>query len=116
MYGGLGLDSLTGGADVFNTTLGTSNKDTITDFNVVDDTIHLAKTVMSALTFNQLAENAFLSSSWTSHSATDRILYNKNTGLLSYDADGNHGGTAIVIAPLNAGLNLTYQDFWVILA
>jgi hypothetical protein len=64
VYGGLGLDSLTGGADVFNTTLGTSNKDTITDFNVVDDTIHLAKSVMSALTFNQLAENAFWSSPW----------------------------------------------------
>jgi Ca2+-binding RTX toxin-like protein len=117
VYGGLGLDSLTGGADVFNTTLGTSNKDTITDFNVVDDTMHLAKSVMSALKFNQVAENAFRSSPiGTNHSATDRILYNKNTGLLSYDADGNNGGTAIEIALLNTGLNLTYQDFWVILA
>ena len=119
LIGGAGQDRLTGGAGadvfVFNATLSTSNRDTITDFNTADDTIHLAKSVMAALDLGQLVESAFYSSTaGISHSATDRVLYNQNTGLLTYDADGNGSRAAVQIAQLTTGLTLTHLDFWVI--
>ena len=54
LYGGAGNDRLTGGAGndsfIFNTAINAStNVDTITDFNVVNDTIRLDNAVMSAL-------------------------------------------------------------------
>ena len=45
--------------------------------------------------------------------ANDRIIYDSNTGVLSYDADGAGGSAAIQFAELPIGLALTYEDFLV---
>jgi Ca2+-binding RTX toxin-like protein len=46
--------------------------------------------------------------------ADDRIIYNADTGALSYDADGSGSGAAVQFATLAAHLNLTHQDFSII--
>ncbi len=46
--------------------------------------------------------------------ANDYIIYDKNTGFLSYDADGSGAGAAVVFAKLSTGLDLSNSDFFVI--
>ncbi len=115
--GGLGSDKMTGGAglDTFrlSTKLG-SNLDTITDFVVADDTIELENAVFTTLKAGVLAEAAFTSNAGgTATSATHRIIYETDTGLVRYDADGQGGAAGIQIAKLSAGLAMTFEDFFV---
>ncbi|MEE1612026.1 hypothetical protein [Microvirga sp. CF3016] len=125
--GGAGRDVLTGGADqdifVFDTRLARTNKqhkaselDTISDFNVADDTIHLAKSVFSKISkVGILTKSAFHAGTKSAaHDANDRIVYNKNTGALLYDKDGTGGAEAIQIATLSTKLALKNTDFFVI--
>ncbi|SEM46890.1 Hemolysin-type calcium-binding repeat-containing protein [Syntrophus gentianae] len=96
LNGGLGNDMLTGGdgLDLFDFTTAlnaTTNKDTITDFSVIDDTIRLENSIMTGLgtTTGVLAAGAFHSGTVnTATQADDRIIYNTSTGGLFYDADG----------------------------
>ncbi|WP_019906466.1 calcium-binding protein [Methylobacterium sp. 77] len=117
--GGLGADTLTGlaGKDtfVFSTKLGSGNIDHITDFSL-DDTIQLSKPVFTALSKSQLAATAFkdLSVAGAKIDADDRILYDKATGTLSYDADGS--GTAakaiqFAVIDNHDKVALTHLDF-----
>lgn len=48
-----------------------------------------------------------------SQDATDRIIYNKTSGTLFYDADGTGSTSAIRIAQLAAGTNLTAADVFI---
>lgn len=43
--------------------------------------------------------------------ATDRILYDRKTGALYFDADGNGAGEAVQFAQLKAGADLSHLDF-----
>lgn len=114
LIGGAGNDRLEGGlgADtfVFNAPVGAGNIDTINDFNVADDVIHLSRA-----TFNvgagTLAAGAFVIGS-AAADTDDRIIYNSTTGALLYDADGNGAGAAVQIATLATGLALTNDDFF----
>lgn len=112
-----GNDTLTGGSGrdvfVFSTKLGSGNVDKITDFNVVDDTIHLNDVVFTKLKWGQLASQAFWIGS-AAHDRDDRIIYNNKTGDLLYDADGTGSTAAVKFANLSAGLKLTAADFLVI--
>jgi Ca2+-binding RTX toxin-like protein len=121
LNGDAGSDILIGGAGadtfVFNTLLGTSNIDTISDFVVIDDTINLENTgtgLFTALTATGvLAANAF----WTgtaAHLATDWIIYDSATGKLYYDADGTGATAQVQFASIGTGLALTNADFLVI--
>ena len=113
--GGTGTNSLTGGAgsDIFKfTTKG--HIDTITDFNVVNDTIQLENAVFTALaTTGTLAASQFKIGT-QALDADDFIIYNNVTGALLYDANGSGAGAAIQIATLSAGLAMTNADFVVI--
>lgn len=119
-YGG--LDRLTGSSGndtfIFDTALNAAtNVDTITDFNVVADTMQLQNAVFTA--FNAtgvLNATAFVkSASGVAADASDRIIYETDTGKVFYDQDGNGGAFAgIQFAKLAAGLAITNADFFVI--
>ena len=120
LNGGLGNDVLTGGtgsdAFLFDTAPHkTFNLDRITDFNVVADSVRLENAAFKALggAAPRLAADKFFVGSGA-HDATDRIIYNKITGALLYDADGLGGVVATQFAKLAAGLALTHADFMVV--
>lgn len=121
LNGGAGNDTMTGYAGndffVFNTALNTStNRDTITDFNPVADTFRLENTgtdLFNTLGTGTLAASRFVVGTAALDSA-DRIIYNKATGVLSYDADGSGAGAAIQFAILTNKATLTNADFVVI--
>ncbi len=115
-----GSDTLTGlgGLDyfVFNTALGSTNVDKITDFNVANDTIRLENAIFTALTsVGTLASSLFKDNFLGTRDADDIIIYNSNTGSLFYDADGlGSSSSAIKFATLSTGLSLSASDFVVI--
>ncbi|HRL75443.1 MAG TPA: M10 family metallopeptidase [Candidatus Accumulibacter phosphatis] len=119
LAGGLGNDSLTGGsgADIFRfDTLpdAASNRDTISDFSVFDDTVELENAVFSWLaTPGTLAAGSFRSGAGFSSAADadDYLIYNSSSGALYYDAAGNAGAAPVQIATLAAGLALSNLDF-----
>lgn len=119
--GGLGNDTLTGGSGsdffVFNTAPNTAtNRDTITDFNAVADTIRLENAVFTALGAATGALNAamFKNVSLGAIDASDRILYNDATGAVLYDIDGSGAAAAIQFATISGAPTLTVADFLVI--
>ncbi|MBO1909312.1 S8 family serine peptidase [Microvirga sp. 3-52] len=128
LWGGAGNDLLTGGKEqdafVFNARLGTSktdrkvNFDKIADFNVKDDTIWLDNAIFKKLGKGSEIKPGKLNKSYfESGQADDRndyLLYNKNTGILSYDADGSGAKAAVEFAQLGKNLKLTYKDFFII--
>jgi serralysin len=120
LNGAGGADTLTGlgGNDIFmfNTALGGGNIDAITDFSVADDTIRLDDAIFAniastgVLTAAQFAANA----SGTAQDASDRIIYETDTGKLFYDENGSAAGGAVQFATLDAGLALTNADFFIV--
>ena len=118
LNGGLGNDKLVGGigtdAFIFSTALGTGNIDRITDFNVADDTIRLDDAVFAGLVNGVLAASAFAANiTGNAGDATDRVIYETDTGRLFFDGDGVGGAARVQFAVLTAGLALTNADFLV---
>lgn len=117
LYGNLGADVLTGGLGsdrfIFDSKIGGGNVDKITDFNALDDTILLDKDFIAAGVVGHLSQAAFYIGA-KAHDGDDRIIYNKTTGALYYDPDGNKAGLAVQIATLSKGLALTASDFEII--
>ncbi|WP_232629216.1 M10 family metallopeptidase [Methylobacterium sp. Leaf118] len=117
LNGGWGKDVLTGrgGADtfVFNSALGASNVDRITDFTSVD-TIRLSDDIFTALAPGPLAASAFKNITTGTVDASDRILYKQSTGELFYDADGLGSGLKVKIAVLDNKAALTADDVFVV--
>ncbi len=107
---GTGADSF-----VFNTALGGSNSDAITDFNSIDDTIVLDNAIFTGLSDGALAAGAFRIGT-QALDADDRIVFNGTTGALYYDADGNGAGEAIRIATVTttSPAGLSVGDFLVV--
>lgn len=124
LSGGNGSDTLSGGfgRDVFVFDVKPNkktNKDKITDFNVKDDALWLDNAVYKKLgsgssTKPKMLKKAFFTVSSKAADANDYIVYNKKTGMLSYDADGSGPKTAVVFAQLKKGLALKHSDFFVI--
>lgn len=115
LNGGAGNDVLTGGTgyDVFRFTTG-GQADTITDFDVPTDTIQLENSVFAALTTPGILASDQFRVGTKALDANDFIVYNKVTGILLYDADGNGSGAAARVAIIGADLNLTNADIVVI--
>jgi Ca2+-binding RTX toxin-like protein len=103
-----------GGADTFafSTALGPGNVDAILDFQAGTDKIGLAQAIFGGLALGALAADAFATGS--AADASDRILYNAQTGGLFYDSDGNGAAAAVQFATVSANLNLTASDFVVL--
>ena len=114
LKGGLGSDIF-----LFNTALGTSARDRITDYNVAADTIRLENSIFTALTtLGILGAASFKSGTApTATDANDFLLFNTSTGVVLYDADGNGAGVAQHIATISlVGLvgTVTAADFAVV--
>jgi Ca2+-binding RTX toxin-like protein len=126
LLGGDGKDFLAGGAGrdifVFNSKLTSSNVDTIDDFSVKDDNIYLDSKI-----FTKIGEKfslgpgemvrlptANFQMGTKAKDATDRIIYDKSSGKLWYDADGSAKGAAVLVAVLDKGLAMTSADFHII--
>ncbi len=127
--GGLHNDRLSGGADsdafVFDSKLGTSktdrkvNFDKITDFDVRLDSFWLDNKIFKKLGSGTLSDPGDLNREFfvTGSKARERddyLIYNRKTGVLSYDSDGSGSKAAVEFAQLSKGLKLTYNDFSVI--
>lgn len=117
LTGGAGNDILTGGAgrDVFVFDGGrVKNVDTIKAYVVADDTIHLQNSVYTKIGApGVLASKAFWSGK-KAHDASDRIVYDKGTGALYYDADGTGKAAQIKIGQLTKNLKMSAAEFFVI--
>ena len=113
--GGLDNDTLTGGAGrdtfLFDTSPSKTNVDRIMDFKPHEDHIQLDDAIFRKVgKVGVLKKGAF----WTgtkAHDRDDRIIYNKKTGALYYDADGNGNGAAVKFAELSKKLALKHADF-----
>lgn len=122
LAGGPGNDRLTGGLGndffVFDARLSAStNRDTIVDFTNAsgnNDTFRLDNAVMAKLGATGTLRADFFYVGAAAHDADDYIIYNKATGALIYDTNGNAAGGAIQFATLIHKPILTNADFVVI--
>jgi serralysin len=119
LNGGLGNDLLYGGTGsdkfVFNTTLNArTNKDKIVDWNYKDDTIYLENAIFKSLKkTGALSSSSFVVAS-KAKDTNDYIGYNKATGDLWYDANGNKAGGQAAFANIGTSKAIYYKDFVII--
>ncbi len=129
-YGGYGNDTLKGlnGADVFvfNAKLGTAktdrkvNFDTIADFKPGEDKIWLDNAIFKKLgkagteTMPVALNKKLFKIGKQAGDKNDYVVYDKKTGILSYDADGSGAKEAIEIAKLAKNLKLSHLDFAIV--
>ncbi|CAA2104988.1 Bifunctional hemolysin/adenylate cyclase [Methylobacterium bullatum] len=117
IYGGAASDSLTGGSGAdrfyFDTKLGRSNVDTLTDFRVRLDKLVLDDDIFTALTAGSLSKPDFILGT-AAHDASDHLIYDKGTGALYFDADGLGGQSQIQFALLATKPALTNTDFVIV--
>ena len=111
-----GSDTLRGlGGDdtfVFNTKLGASNVDTVVDFNVADDRFLLSDAIFTTVNTGILASGYFRSNTTgLAQDSNDHIIYERDTGELYYDSNGNASGGSVLFAKVAVGLSLTNADF-----
>ena len=134
---GAGNDTVTGGAGADKITLGTgtdivvlnqtATTDTITDYTVADDTIHLSKAVYSALAgsigdtslanadFASVANAAALTAGSVAASTNAQtFLFLQDTGGLYYNADGNVAGGLSLVGIFQGGALLVGSEFTII--
>jgi Ca2+-binding RTX toxin-like protein len=119
LLGGAGKDNLTGGKGqdtfVFNTKPDKStNVDKILDFKSVDDTIQIDNKYFAKVGSNGKLKAEALAFGKKALEKDDRLIYDKASGALSYDADGTGKIAAIKIAILTNKAALKAADFFVI--
>ncbi|WP_111546049.1 beta strand repeat-containing protein [Mesorhizobium kowhaii] len=119
--GHLGNDTLIGGTGsdnfVFHTALDAlTNVDHITDFSVVEDTIQVDNAIFTALGGNgTLTADQFVkNTTGLAGDGTDHIIYETDTGWLTYDSNGSAAGGSTHFATLAANLAMTNADFVVV--
>jgi Ca2+-binding RTX toxin-like protein len=110
---------------VFSSRLGTSTTDrkvsfdTISDFSVRSDSLWLDNAIFRKLGSGSTSNpgdlnREFFTTGSKAREKDDYLIYNKKTGVLSYDADGSGSKAAVEFAQLKTGLALTYKDFFII--
>jgi Ca2+-binding RTX toxin-like protein len=80
----------------------------------VDDTIDLENAIFTAFRSSGTMSSSAFYVGAAAHDSTDRIIYNSDTGALSYDPDGTGSAAAVQFAELSTKLALTYQDFLIV--
>lgn len=114
LIGGRGYDYLVGGegADTFR--LGSSTKDDILeDFVSGEDRLELDNAVFKVLSDGALLETQFgLGTAATT--ASQRLVYDGDTGRLWYDADGTGRTKAVLIGVLDNKADLLWSDVLVV--
>lgn len=118
LAGGLGVDRLLGGkgADYFviASRAGERHADVIVDFNRAVDEITLDNDFLTALTVSGALDADAFFAGRAARDAEDRIIYQKSTGSIYYDADGVGGAGKLLIAEVKDSLQLSADDFFVI--
>lgn len=121
LSGGAGIDTLTGGAGndafLFNEAASSLNRDVITDFSNLtgnNDVFRIENAFFTKLTATGTLNAALFRAGTVALDANDFLVYNKATGALFYDSNGNGAGGAIQIATLTSKPTLTAADFFVI--
>ena len=114
LEGGGGNDTLRGqgGSDtfVFRVAPGRDNADTITDFATGQDQLWLSGRVFERGGRAALAEGEFRNGS-AALDASDRMIYDRATGQLWFDRDGNGAQEKQLIAVLSNKAALDFDDF-----
>ncbi len=111
LYGGLGNDILTGGAGedafVFNTKLGSSNVDIITDFVSGEDWLSLDKKLFKKLAKSFTEDNLVYGDKALDNN--DYLIFNSDNNTLYYDADGS-GTKASAVEIVVVGTMIDFND------
>jgi Ca2+-binding RTX toxin-like protein len=114
LAGGTGRDELTGGggkdAFVFDTAIGSTQRDYITDFVAVDDRMRLDNAIFTRIGPVGVLEADRFVVGVAARESIDRIIYDRAEGVLSYDPDGTGAAAAIIFATVTPGVTLTHWD------
>lgn len=127
LNGGAGNDRLTGGAGVdvmagglgndifiFNAPISSASRDILVDFNHAADSILLNNDFMPALGGGGALNASFFYAGAHAHDANDHIIYNRATGGVFYDSNGNAAGGEVQIMQLsNHAAGVAANDFFV---
>jgi len=87
------------------------NIDKITDFDVGSDKIELSRTIFTSIGGTGPLSAFAFRAGVSAQDADDRIIYDKSTGNIFYDYDGNGVETQIMFAQVKANVALTSADF-----
>jgi hypothetical protein len=122
--GGKGNDYLTGGpgkdAFLFDTDPRKSgNLDVILDFNVKEDRLRLDDAIFTKLWDGcapgpRMLNQSVLEVGSRADDRNDYLIYDKITGILSYDQDGCGSKDAVEFAKLDKGLALSHKDIFIV--
>ncbi|NJM88031.1 MAG: hypothetical protein HC847_13510 [Hydrococcus sp. RU_2_2] len=112
LSGGLGRDILTGGIGRDRFVFSSSNEriDSITDFLPIADTLLVSARGFGSGLKPGVLPVAQFRTGIGAVDANDRFIYNRATGVLSFDADGIGAIARIPIAVLDTGLAMTNAD------
>lgn len=117
LTGGAGFDDLNGGGGrdsfEFKGRLKTAGVDTINDFNAGKDQILLSKKAFKGIGSKGELKDGKFTVGDDAKDGKDRIVYDDDTGALSYARHGDNGGMK-KFAMLDAGLSLDNDDFIVV--
>jgi serralysin len=110
MWGKGGHDSF-----VFDTSP-KGGRDKIVDFNPRDDIIKLDNADFTKVGGNgKLKAGAFHTNlTGKAHDASDRVIYDKDSGKLYYDSDGTGAKPGVCFSDISKNLKLTAADFFVL--
>ncbi|MFW2831124.1 GH12 family glycosyl hydrolase domain-containing protein [Sphingomonas sp. ID0503] len=116
-HGGLGSDTLKGGAGAdtfhFDTKIGNGDVDTLLGFVTKQDSIVLHQDIFTKVGLGKLDSTAFVAGT-QALDANDRIIYDKASGDIFYDADGAGGKAAVHFAEVAPNTILNASDFLIV--
>ncbi|RWX31368.1 calcium-binding protein [Rhizobium leguminosarum] len=115
LIGKAGADVLTGGGGsdsfVFDVKPDNTSVDKIRDFSsTAGDKVMLDHSIFAELSLSGFSDENFVLGT-KAIEADDKLIYDKASGILSYDADGSAAGAAIHVTDLDNSAALNFKDF-----